>query len=360
LVFGTFSDPLLAGTFWFGAGVLATTLVLLVATALMRVRLLARLARERAAAQLWNPLFAECTERVPDVLPRPRRRDAEFLLVLWCKAQESLRGEAQERLRTMAERVGVTLDALRLLSKGNARLKLIALVSVGHLREPRAVPLLLRLIAHPSALVSMTAAQALLRVDEISLAVPRVLAETVRRSDWALAKLVAMLVECDPEKVGPLLAAAIRTRLHAPRQDPGSGGLARLLRLHVCVNPQAVREAVLEVLRSVQQAQPLVAALDALWHPEDAGHARRLLGHEEWTVREAAARALGRAGGREDFARLCAALADRNRPVRYAAAQALCALPEIDVAELSALPGRLDDRYAADMLRHALAEQSAP
>jgi hypothetical protein len=45
--------------------------------------------------------------------------------------------------------------------------------------------------------------------------------------------------------------------------------------------------------------------------------------------------------------------------VRYRAAQALCALPGIDPADLRALPERLTDRFAADSLRMALAEQAA-
>jgi hypothetical protein len=44
--------------------------------------------------------------------------------------------------------------------------------------------------------------------------------------------------------------------------------------------------------------------------------------------------------------------------VRYRAAQALCALPQVDPQVLSALPGRLTDAFAADILRQVLAERS--
>jgi hypothetical protein len=104
LAFGTLSNPLLAGALWLSVGALALTSVLLVAIAGMRIVLLRRLARQRDAAARWNPLLAECTERVPAVLPALHRRETELFLALWCKAQESLRGEAQQHLREMARR----------------------------------------------------------------------------------------------------------------------------------------------------------------------------------------------------------------------------------------------------------------
>jgi hypothetical protein len=45
--------------------------------------------------------------------------------------------------------------------------------------------------------------------------------------------------------------------------------------------------------------------------------------------------------------------------VRYRAAHALCKLPGLEMAWLRELSARLGDRFAADMLRHALAEKAA-
>ena len=359
LAFGTISDPLLAAALWFSVVALALTSAMLFAIADLRLALLRRLAREREAAERWNPLLAECTERVPAVLPALRRREREIFLALWCKAQESLRGEAQEHLREMARRLGVAPLALKMLTSFRARRRLLAMVTLGHLRESGAVPALLGLVPNAPAVVSMTAAHALLRIDA-TRATPLILAATSTREDWALAKVASMLAESAPGKLASLLPAAIGAELRTRREaDPGRSGLARLLRLHVCVEAGAVREAVLEVLNQANDVEPLIAALGALTHPDDAAHARRLLGHEEWALRAAAARTLERLGAREDFERLCAALGDRSWWVRYRAAHALCALPQSGAQDLRALPERLSDAFAADMLRHALAERGA-
>jgi len=359
LAFGTISDPLLAAALWLSVGALALTMLLLVAIAAMRIGLVRRHARQRDAAERWNPLFAECTERVPAVLPPLPRGERDIFLALWCKAQESLRGEAQQRLREMARRLEVPPLALKMLSSFRARRRLLALVTLGHLREPGAVPALLGLVPNAPAVVSMTAAHALLRIDA-ALGAPRILAATAMRTDWALAKVASMLMECASGTIGPFLSAAIGVELRTQREtDPGRAGLARLLRLHVCVEGGAVRAAVREVLNQASDVEPLIAALGALSHPDDAAHARRLLDHADWAVRATAARALERLGTHEDFQRLCTALGDRNWWVRYRAAHALCALPQVDAGDLRALPGRLSDAFAADMLRHALAERGA-
>jgi hypothetical protein len=353
LAFGTVSDPLLAAALWTACGALTITALLLAAIVVARVRLLRRLEHERRAAALWNPLLAECAERVPDPLPALAARDVEAFLVLWCRAQESLRGEAQDHLRAMAHRLGVEPHTQRLLRSGRLRLELLAMVTLGHLRDRAVVPLLQKLIPAAPSMVALTAAHALLRIDP-KLGVPRLLAAIALRDDFPLAGVVSILKECDPRLIGPMLALAIRTELG--KRDAGDG-VARLLRLHVTAHGEALRPAVLEVLAAAGGSEALAAALGALWHPQDVEYARRLLGHAGWTVRVAAARALGRFGGREDFARLEGALADPSWWVRYRAAHALCQVPGIGAEDIVALLGRLTDRFAADTLRQALADR---
>jgi len=351
LAFGTVSDPLLAVALWTGCGALAATAVLFLAVVVIRVRLLRRLRREERAAALWNPLLAECTEHVPATLPALATGDAESVLVLWCRAQESLRGEAQDNLRELARRLDLGALANVLLRSGKLRRQLLALVALGHLRDRSVVAALERMAAGAAPVLSITAAHALIRIDAARGA-QQAIAVTARREDWPLARVVSMLRECDPQLVGAPLAAAIRAEA---RSGAGGEGLGRLLRLHVAAHGETLRAAVLEVLAGSSPVA-LAAALGALWHPEDAAHARRLLGHPEWTVRVAAARALGRFGSAEDFEPLCAVLSDASWWVRYRAAQALCTLMQADSA-LRALPARLTDRFAADILRQALAER---
>lgn len=350
--FGTGSSPLVVAALWTAYASIFATFCLLAGMAFSRLLLLQRLARERRAAALWNPLIAHCAEGVPEALPRLRRSEVEAFLLLWCRAQEALRGEAQDHLREMARRLGVEAHARRLLDSGNLRTRLLALLTLGNLRARDLAPDLYTLLPVAAPLVGLAAAKTLMRIDP-GLGAPALMAAAARRDDWPLGALVTLLRECDAPRVGRLLSGTIRGALGRGEGD----GVARLLRLHVAADGEVLRDAVLEVLKTSDSPEALAAALAALWHPEDVGHARRLLGHPQWFVRVAAARALGRFGGAGDVERLTAALGDPNWWVRYRAAQALCALPGMSASELGELAARLGDRFAADILRQALADR---
>jgi HEAT repeat protein len=339
-------------------GALVATGVLVLAIVTARLGLIWRQRVERKAAAQWNPLIAECAEQAPRSPPSLRRRDVETFLVLWCRAQESLRGAAQDNLRALAYRLELGRRVQKLLHSGTTRLELLALVALGHLRERAAIPLLLRLVPGAAPVVSLAAAQALMRIDA-SVAIPCVLAAVAARDDWSLAPVVSMLLEADPGQVGARLSEAVAAELEHERRVRGGAGLARLLRLHVAAPNEALRPVVLRALAQETLPEPLAAALAALSHPADAGHARALLDHAAVPVRVAAARVLARLGGAADFEPLCHALSDRDWWVRYRAAQALCALPQADYAGLRALADRTADRFAADMLRQVLAEREA-
>lgn len=356
MAFGTVSDPFVAAALWTACGTFATSLLLLVAIAAMRWSLLRRLAREARLAARWNPLIAECAERVPGRVPGLAARDAEAVLLLWARAQETLRGDAQRNLVELAARGGLVAQAERLLCSRNPRQELLAIVVFGHLRDRGKLAFLESLVGGDAgSLVSLSAAHAMLRIDE-SRGVARLLSAAARRDDWAVGQVAAILMDADPARVAVHLAAAIRTE----RQAPGAGpGLAQLLRLHTTAHAESLRPAILEVLRHAVDAEVLAAALATLWHPADAGGARERLEHPAWIVRVEAAQALHRLGAREDLPRLARLLSDGNWWVRRRAAQALCALPGMRPEEVRALGASLTDRFASDALAQALADLAA-
>jgi len=357
LAFDTFSDPLLEFALVSSFVALAATAALTLGVVAARLRLLYRLRIERRLTARWNPLIAECAERVPPTLPILVAREVEGFLVLWCRALESLRGHAQDNLRDMAKRLGVEARLRKLLGSAKLELQLLAIVCLGHLHEREVIPLLLELVREAPSVVSLNAARALMRIDA-AIAMPHLLEAAASRQDWALAHVVPAFAEVDAMQVGPLLAAAVSTELFKEGRGIRAGGVARLLRLHVTAHGAALRPAMLEVLAASESPSTLVAALAALSHPEDIEHARRLLKHIHWPVRAAAAQALGRMGGAEDLARLRDALPDASWWVRYRAAQALCALPGVAATELHDLARTLTDRFGADMLKQALAERA--
>jgi HEAT repeat protein len=355
LDFATASDPALRAALAVGLAAAGLTAGLLATVAVLRLRLAARLARERRFAERWQPVFAACAEGVPEDVPRLAPADGFAFLALWVRAQESLRGEVQEHLVRLAARVGADRIAVGYLAGGNARKALLALVAVGHLRLREAMPLAKALLAAPSGVVSLAAAQTLLRIDPQEGLRP-LLDQAARREDWPLARLAALLGECDREQLGRAIAEAVDAGLGA---WPPDAGVARLLRLHGVAHPEMLRPAVLRALDPPASAEIAAAALEALWNPADAPHARRCIAHEAWFVRLAAAKALGRIGGNEDRERLAGLLTDASWWVRYRAAHALARLPGMTAAELERLGAAARDPFAAQMVAQVGAEMRA-
>jgi hypothetical protein len=354
LDFATASDPHVRAALWTAGAALGVTLVLLAAILAIRVRYLSRLDSEKDAASLWIPLIARCMDSGAVDLPPLRRRDADHFVLLWCRAQDSQRGESREHLREMARRLGADVHARRMFHSRSLRRRLVGTVALGHLRALDLAPSLQQQIESGPTLPSLVAAKALVRIDAAA-GIACVLSAAVRRQDWPLASVATMLKECESEYVGPALSSAIRGAMS--RGD--HAGVERLLRLHITVETHAMRAVVRDVLAASTNAEVLAAALAALADAGDITYARRLLAHPEWFVRVAAARALGRMGSEDDVPGLTTALRDSSWWVRHRAAQALSQLPDMDPARLADLAARQTDRYAADMLHQILAERCA-
>jgi HEAT repeat protein len=170
----------------------------------------------------------------------------------------------------------------------------------------------------------------------------------IEREEWALSLAAGILRQAP----GPAARALARLL-----PQLGEDKLPRALRiaeaLHLAL-PAGVLKGALD-----SHAMPVViAGLRGVRTPETLPEVRALLAHGDWQVRVQAARALGRVGERGDAGRLVLLLGDLEWWVRYRAAEALLELPAFTRADLDALRASLTDRFAADMLSQAMAENA--
>ncbi|MFY9317699.1 MAG: hypothetical protein WAO95_19345, partial [Burkholderiales bacterium] len=163
--FATGSEPVVAAALAVGAGAVAACVALLLAVLVMRLRLAAGLAYERRFDERWQPVLAACALGAPEQVPALEERDGPLFLALWLRAQESLRGEAQQHLNALAARVGADRLAVHYLASRDLRRELLALVAAGHLRLSGIWPLAEALAAEAPPAVALAAAQTLLRID---------------------------------------------------------------------------------------------------------------------------------------------------------------------------------------------------
>ena len=264
---------------------------------------------------------------------------------LWRRSRNPARAAREERWRrgeVSAE------EALAALSRGSMRSRLLAVGAVGQQREARAWDALARLAQDRHPILSFAAARALLRIDArpaLDLLVPAI----VHRGEWSLARIGTIFEELGPGPVtGPLT-----TMLVSRSRD----GLDRVVKLARFGNREKVAPIMRGWLSSSNEPELIMAALAYVEDAADLPWALGAAKHDEWKVRMAAARALGRIGAREEFNALLDLLRDPVWWVRYHAAQALTALRGLEPYELETAREDLRDAYAADMLAHALAER---
>lgn len=235
-----------------------------------------------------------------------------------------------------------------MLNSRSMHQRLAAITAVGHLRDRRAWDRLEVLSRQPGPVVSFAAARALLRIDSshgldvLSTSIPA-------RADWPLGRLASVFHELGPSVCNGSLVTML---LRRPRP-----GLDRVVKLARFGHPEKISGIMRGWLGSSTDPDVLMAALSYIESPADLPWAVGAATHPEWRVRMAAARALGRVGGRDELPVLLELLRDSIWWVRYHAAQGLIRLKGLEPFELETLRENARDAFAADMLGQALAER---
>lgn len=344
------SGGLLSLAVWMGVAAVGGTLLLLAQVMLMRRRLNQRESRRQRVLARWRPIIARCVRGQEGSIPDLADQDFGVFAQLWNHMHESLDGLARHQFNVLGRAVGLDRMALARINGPAGEAQLLAILTLGHLREQSAWLPLLDLTRQPDPAVSLTAARALVLLDP-EAALPVLAPVIAERADWPLAKVGAMLSQAGPRAVTlpliNLVAAA-----EASRQ-------VRLIRLLQYAQGRNAMPVVRSITRSTTDPEVRAACLSLLRDRRDADLAREYLHAEDWRVRVQAALALGRAGSPDDWLGLVELLHDGKWWVRYRAAQSLVTLTASSAGTLSDIVSRLTDPFARDIVDLVLAERSA-
>ncbi len=329
---------------------------MLAAVVLLRVPLLWRWSHERRLTARWRPVLAQCVDNVPTDIPRIRRSDQYFILRLWNYHHALMRGQASDHLNTLMRRTGLVDATLHMLKHGSTQHRLLAIMTLGNLREARLSHEFRQFADDISPFISLAAAQALLQTDPVA-SLPWLLIRIGRREDWPLTRVSIMLRELGPDIVSRPLADALQAAAAAPDAMVQVPRVIKLLELaHPAVAAPAIRGA---ITLAGDNIEVLASCVRALADPRDRELACSYARHPAWQVRVTAVIALRRFAAPEDKKLLVDMLSDPHWWVRRNAAKTLLALPFVTVADLKTIQRILPDRYAVDTLREAIAEQAA-
>ncbi len=299
----------------------------------------------------WRRIFA--TAVVSDVgigskgLPVIKRSEEAEVLEEWNLSRNTVAGDATENLVDVAKRLGFPAIAHRMLRRGNTSAQLLAIQTLGHLKDESSWSTLLELVDSENGAISVTAATALVDIDAgraIRVLVPLI---PIRR-DWLQTRVAMFLRTAGSELISEPLFREIRTA------EPEA---QIFLMKFAPLTETSVGEAIAEdLVRYSQDAGVLGAALKMMMGYGGLPRIAELAVHESWLVRLGVAELLGRAGARQHLPLLEALLNDQQWWVRYRAAQSIVSLPFLGPNSLHQLQARQTDHFARDILAHVMAE----
>jgi HEAT repeat protein len=351
LNFDTVSDPLLRFALAAGLAVLMLSALMTLHILLLRLRLTLRQRRESRFTARWRPRFLESMQAIPLRLPRIASANWFIFLSLWNQYQESESPTARQRLKSLILQLRMDVAARELLTRGSIRVRLMAVLTLGHLGDRESWDKLHELSRSPHPLLSLAAARALLLIDA-SAALALLMADFTGRSDWSLARVETMLAEAGAKKISAQLAAAVD--FTPPEQLP------RLVALMAVARSEDAMPRIRELLEMSENEEILTSCLKSVHVPPDRDLIARFARHTSWQVRTQAARALLPAARPGDENLLVKMLADPVWWVRYRAAQSLVALPFLSNDDLWRLRWTLEDKFGVNMLDQVMAERKSP
>lgn len=288
--------------------------------------------RRRQMVTVWRPILTQSLIEAPDTLPPIHPRDRVLFLYLWNHLQESIKGESSDGLCTVMRRTGMDHVMHHYLAKGTLRQQLLAIVTLGHLKDPSAWPRLVELAHDMNAFRSLEAARALVRIDA-PRAIPLLVPLMSQRVDWSPLKVLAILQSAGNDLVARAIGEAT---VQAPPLIA-----ARLLRFLASIRNHRALPLIRPLLARRSLHEDVLAGCLSLFgqcsDPQDLSTVRQYLTHPTWFIRVQAATALGKMGVEEDEGYLIGLLGDSHWWVRYRAAEALSILPSMTEDKLSIL-----------------------
>lgn len=347
------SELVLTVAHWVSIAVVALVLFLMAYILLLRAFLLLKERRYREFSARWRPILLNDGKNRSDRLPHIGYADRFSFLILWnmLREEKDRDAEACDWMNSVAVATGIDRVARRLLAKRGIRKKLLAVVSLGQLRDKSQWEKLCQMALSEHALLSLAATQAIARIDP-GAAVPIIVPLVVTRADWPAAKVASILGAIGPDLVSKPLTAAVT---QAPPE-----AMQRLIPYLETCHEAVTLPAVRQILKNPPDDKvigPCLSVIGKFRDAKDLKLVRHYLMHARWHVRAHAAACLGRIGTSEDEDKLVALLADPEWWVRYRAAQAIVDLSSSNMLRIRKLKDGLDDRYAKDILDQVMAEK---
>lgn len=277
-------------------------------------------------------------------------RSRWMFLKLWLHLQLSLKGEASERLTQMGRDLDLERLALRHLRSRHYAKRMVALLTLGFLRQPSSVAVLQARMAEGHSHSAIYAGRALLEIDALAYS-NEVVRGVLAKKDLDLS-LIAVMFKPFRSVLQPAMLA------QCPRRDPNDlerslppqrEPMVRWLRLARALQLQLPSPLLVPLLHPQEEIESLIAAIRLFQGEQGIEPLLQLARHSDWRVRAQVARAMSYVGQAANAHILVELTTDREWWVRFRSAQALFRLPGLSTSQVLDQVRATCDRYAIQM-----------
>lgn len=328
-------------------GVFTLVILLIIQVIILRMRFLSNHKQRTLLVEKWRPKLTQIIMgESADVSILPPNETCIFLEE-WNRMFGTIRGENLASLIKLASRFHINYFALNMLKTHSLHDRLLAIITLGHMKEYSARDVLIKLLDDQHPVISITAARALMWIDSkqaIELIIPKIL----NRDDWTWANVAHVL-----RQANPLLICEELSKLVVEAPVTKQPSILRYLETSNCLQFTTI---VSDILNTTKDDRVASVCLHITTDPASIEKIRTYTSHERWHVRMHAASAVGRLGNKEDIKILLDMIEDDNWWVRYRAAQAILKLPGQDINSIKKNIDLKKDKFSQDILTHVLAE----
>ncbi len=342
------SDPVL---YYLASSVVvinALVILLLVQVISIRIYGVYQHRSESIGREIWRPILAEMMQTYPDDIPRLQRKHRHVFLHEWNKFYFLLRGKTTARLQKLSRQQGLDTIAKKYIDNSNMRKKLLGIVTLGHMQDLSIWNNLIDFVHNEHSILSLTAAQALVDIDS-KRAMPFLMPHIIKRHDWPLARVAMMINSANSVQLTDALSKAIE---EADEED-----IPHILKFLSSTYFDPEVSKLCDRLSNSNDNRVIATCIKIAKDEHGLILARKHANSPEWYIRLHVATVLGRMGLQEDVDILIKLMSDAEWWVRYRSAQSLAQMPFIHASDLEQIHGKLQDRYARDILQQVISEQ---
>lgn len=304
--------------------------------------------RKTAFLKRWRMILAKSIFESPHNLPKLKRREIFWFLHLWNHHHQSLKGEKIQNLNDIIYKLKLERVILKMLKSIYTRKKIIAIISMGHLRNESAWSDLEKQAQSDNSFISLMAIRSLCKIS-VDRAIPFFLSLLVERDDYPFPIVNNLMKEIGSKYISRPLVQLL--------ENGGESEVSSLMKYFHHVYQVDAEQTIRRILMNSCDQEVIARCIKYSNNPKDLDSILKHSKDSFWPIRMQVGAAIGRVGNMQNLPTLLTLIDDEVWWVRYRSAQALLKLPDLENNELGVVTTQLVSAKGKSAVQQVMLER---